>query len=424
MEEIRHTPTDYVFNPSMTMFGTVNANYPLWMYDEALLNCPESARAMRRDASIMSLLQCRYLATVSRNWEIISLEDEHKPQAVYIEKILKKTPKLAEYFRVLLEAIWFGKQGICNNFSWNGTEFYIKNWVPIQGDKLTVKADYGEDGEPVWGYLVNPNLAAQNKIEASQSMRGLAHFPTEEERDAYVIHTHWNDDQWSQEPMLSILAHGSGVRNYIYYAWLQKNVLIGNIAQWAERVGTGLRLYFYESGNPQSLADMKQVAAAQNSNTNIFIPRLPATKNEEQSNAIEFIDPPTGGIDAVQDFIGNYFDASIQRMILGQSLTTDAQPTGLGSNLADVQERTFFRIIDYDARNLAETITEQLVKVLCKYNFGSEFPIQFKFLSETQDVEGKLEAISKAKSLGMTLSQSSVRQVLNIPEPESVDDRL
>ncbi len=99
----------------------------------------------------------------------------------------------------------------------------------------------------------------------------------------------------------------------------------------------------------------------------------------------------------------------MKRYILGQTLTSEAEATGLGSGVADAHLATFADIVAYDARNLEETLTEDFVLPIQRWNFpkSDRFYMRFVIDTESPDAEGKLKAI-KAPGIWVWKSSSVI----------------
>jgi len=139
---------------------------------------------------------------------------------------------------------------------------------------------------------------------------------------------------------------------------------------------------------------------------------------------VERIEPGMSGAQALKDILTEYFGHQIKRYILGQTLTTEAHATGLGSNLASIHLDTYLQIIRYDALNLQETLTRQLVEPLVRLNFPELAPrVQARLVIEidSPDVEGKLAAWRQAWEMGAKLREKDVMELIGAAVPGEED---
>ena len=128
------------------------------------------------------------------------------------------------------------------------------------------------------------------------------------------------------------------------------------------------------------------------------------------------------GVTAIQDLVMNYFGAAIKRYILGQTLTTEAAGTGLGSNLADVHLATFLSIVKYDATLLEETITNDILDPWFRANFPLEkFRLRFRIDTESEDAQQKLNAAQSAYQMGLALREQDIYDLLGFAKPDPQD---
>jgi len=141
---------------------------------------------------------------------------------------------------------------------------------------------------------------------------------------------------------------------------------------------------------------------------------------------VERIEPSLAGAQALKEIITEYFGHQIKRYILGQTLTTEAHATGLGSNLASIHLDTFLQIVRYDAINLQETLTDQLVRRLVGWNWPALDPLAFRFVIELErdDTREKLEAIQAAFNMGLKIRTADLRELLDLAEPGPDEDYL
>lgn len=132
------------------------------------------------------------------------------------------------------------------------------------------------------------------------------------------------------------------------------------------------------------------------------------------SYGVERIEPGMQGAEILKDILTDYFGHQIKRYILGQTLTTEAAGTGLGSNLASIHLDTYLQIIHYDSGNLDETLTDDVVRPLQEFNFPryAHLAMRFKTETDTPDVESKLVAWRQAFDMGCKLRERDVMDLI------------
>lgn len=414
--------------------------------DESLRDSLANARFMRNDCSIMESLEQRQRSTALLDWHL-EPEDPTDPAAEWLvtkmTAILKRTPRFMQFRENLLSAIWYGRAAVRNRYEWQRVDgcnrIVIAHWLPVHGDKLVFRYDDGSgtDQHQAVGIRVgagysahHPSLAGwvdnskRGKIE--QTDYGLAYFLDPYERDLLIIHRHQIEDGEYEDPQNAGRINGVGIRSRIYWTWFQKQESLAWLMEYMERSAFGIEIWYYPSGNPEAKTATREAAEeriGQGRNI-ILVPRPPG--DQAQNFGVDKIENSMAGANALQDILTNYFGHQIKRYILGQTLTTEASNTGLGSNLGDIHMATYLDIIKYDATNLEETMSEQTVKILQDYNFPQFQDIRLRFVihTETEDVDTKLTAWRQAFDMGVKLKARDVYEMIGASEPTADDETL
>ncbi len=137
-------------------------------------------------------------------------------------------------------------------------------------------------------------------------------------------------------------------------------------------------------------------------------------------------EPGMAGIEQLKDLLVTFFGHRIKRYILGQVLSSEAEATGLGSGVAELHLDTFLQIIRYDARNLEETITDELIEPLKLWNFPAAkgVRLRFKIDTESPNIEEKLSAFKSAWEMGARLKERDVMDMVGAESPGPEDRAL
>lgn len=406
--------------------------------DEAIRHSLENARFMRNDCSIMESLEGRQRAVALLNWHL-EAEDKDDPKqdelVTDLTAILEEIEYFTEYRRNLLEAIWYGRTAIANRYEWRVVRgkkrICLKKWTPINGDKLAFRFDDGggkfdpdQIGIRVGGsFSQGDKIAGDRVIELTEN--GMCYFLESWERSLMTVHKHMIEDGAFEDPISAGRIHGVGVRDRIYWCWFQKQETMAHLMEVIERTGSGFTIYYYQFGNDESYRKMKEVAEEQTANNVILMPRMAGDESMD-AHGIERIEPSTAGIDALKAIIHEFFGHQIKRYILGQILSSESAATGLGSGVADLHADTFMQIVQYDAVNLEETITRELVEHLKNFNFPWARDIRVKFKIDTKDNESekKLQAYKSAWDMGCKLKATDVLDIIGASMPDDDDEVL
>jgi phage gp29-like protein len=117
----------------------------------------------------------------------------------------------------------------------------------------------------------------------------------------------------------------------------------------------------------------------------------------------------------------NWLSGKLKEAILGQSLTSEAGSTGLGSGVANLHADTLSRVIRYHADALGESITTDLVRVLAGMLGATDEEarsLRFVFAPERPDKKERLEAIERFVTMGGRVAEREVRDLLGESETD------
>lgn len=413
-------------------------------YDEAIKDSLDNARYMRNDCGVMECIEARQRACALLDWTLVPEDETSQDQKALCEeltKILMKIPRFTEYRFNLLHAIWYGKYGIQHRYAWQnvgGRKRVMPSrlrenvgWLPINGDKLVFRFRSHEAQPHQLPYQVGIRVGAGHKAgdlidgywKVESTDRGMAYFPSEYERRVLSIHKHTIEDGAYEDALSAGSIHGVGVRSRIYWDWVQKQESLGMMIEYLERSAGGIRLWKYPEGNDEAkkAAERSAKNASGGGYNDLLVP-VPMGE-DGYSYGVEVIEPGMGGIDAIQRLITDYFGHRAKRYILGQVLSTEAQATGMGSGLAELHMDSFLQIIKYDAVNLEETITEDLVRNVQIWNFpqSRNIDIRFQLVTEDSNTKEKLEAYHSAWEMGARIREADVMETIGAAIPNEND---
>jgi len=410
--------------------------------DEALRDSRENARFMRNDCGIMECVEARQRCTAMLGWHLEPEDENSTEQVALVEeltKILNRIHRFTEYRFNLLHAVWYGRYAVQHRYRWSDVNGRMRvmpaayrdnpGWIPVNGDKLVFRYDDGSaDNKPDQvGIKIGSRFMSDDKIsgrwDVEPTESGLAYFLKDWERPLLAIHKHTIEDGDWHNFIDAGMVHGVGLRSRIYWDWFQKQECLAFLMEYLERSAGGIEIWYYPQGNEE--AEKKARIAAEervaNQRNIVLVPK--PMGDDAHAFGVEIIEPGMGGIDALQNILNDYYGHRIKRYILGQTLSSEAQATGLGSGLAELHLDTFLQIIKYDATNLEETITHQLVKYIKDWNFPSAkgIHISFKIDVEEQDPSEKLSAWQMAFQMGAKLKESDVMELIGAAVPTEED---
>jgi len=416
--------------------------------DEAIRENVANARYMRNECGIMECLEARQRGTALLKWHL-SPDDEKNAQqqdlAQKMTQLIEKVPQFVEMRRNLLEALWFGKYAVA--YQWGNRIIHgsmrktITHWEPRNGDKLVFRYEDGElkyDDRQVGirvgaGYQLDISAQgvgfwsadARHKVEPTD--QGLAYFFDKWERDNLIaIHKHIIEDGAWEDPLSAGAIHGIGIRSRIYATWFSMQELLGYLMEYVERAAGGVEIWPYEYGNSESEEKTRRAAEEYMVGGRSII-LMPVYRGEDSDMfQVQHIEPGLGGVESLKSLIIEFFGHKIKRYILGQTLTSEAEATGLGSGVADAHVATYSDIIRYDARKLEETLTTDLVEPLKNQNYPTARDISVRFVIDTEadEMQEKLEAYERAWNMGLKIKAEDVASMIGASDPGEDDEVL
>jgi phage gp29-like protein len=414
-----------------------------WPSDQALTRARQHAVLMRADAAVMECVELRQRAVALLDWRV-ECDKENDPQYTdareKLTAICQRIPRFMQYRENLLHALWYGRYALAHRYRWDWLEgeklVVVASWMPIHGDKLVwkIEADAGSILDGI-GVRVGGGTGLSEEVKRWQDEHraqiestdyGWAYFPPPGMRELLIVHRHYIEDGEYEEPRNAARIYGVGLRDRIYWTWYQRQEALAWLMEFLERSAFGIELWYYPDGNPQGREEMKQAAAERvGPGKNILlIPRPPGV--EGAAYGVERIEPSMAGAQILKEILTDFFGHQIKRYVLGQTLTTEAHATGLGSNLASIHLDTFLQIVRYDATNLQETLTEQLIRRLVAWNWPGLDPTAFRFVIEVEkeDVRERVEALRTAFDMGLKIKAAEVRDILKLSPVAEGEDFL
>ncbi len=406
-----------------------------YRFDEAMRDNFVAARAMRRDAFLLGLLEERILPTINREWTL-EVDDDRDPEQQYVRDGLSRIVKGIKNFdamkRALLDAVWFGRAGVGWAFARQeevDNLWGIGKWDPVHGDSV----QFSFDGHPC--ILMDAQTAAWYSSHGAKygppgvgdlvptDRGGTAlqlHRPTWRER--YAIHQHILQKADYFEGEMAGSVQGLGIRGQVYWHYVVRSDALTWMLAYMQAVGQmDLLVFNYPAGNAAAEARAIQNAQKVIGKAAIACPRSP-TQNWP---AVEQIPMNAAGLQALQKLVADYFDRHIERLIVGQSMSSGADKgTGLGgTGRAEFTKATKDEILVYDTNRLDQTLTHDLLAPLKKYNFPwAKFPVRFKSVLPDLEAQEKVMSGKVLVSLGIPIKADELRNAAGYGRPEPGDD--
>jgi len=382
-------------------------------------------KMMRHDPDVMGPLMQREMAISLLEWNIIAEDQNDKEQveqAAKIQKVIRSNmPRLTDFLLRLADALWYGPAAVNVIYSRvaNGMTAPT-NWMPFHSDSLI----FTETGH--LGMKVGNRYGSGDVIP---SWDGLAHLFTDEERRAVVLHTYQQ-----QGPDYDEFAEGRyhfagrGLRDTVWFQWMMKQKALQYWMKFIERYGMGIRILRYPSGNATAQSEMIAIGKNLLQDVTVTLPdNSPPDSGGHSQYGIEILDPGKGGSGGklFADLIEGYLAGQIKELIIGQTATTEATASGLGSDVGTRHAETFNRIVRFDALALADTLSSEFVFEINRMNFGdTPHRPRWRFALEDVDSEKFMLGVKDYISVGGRVAQRQVREQLGFEEPGKGEDVL
>jgi hypothetical protein len=395
-----------------------------YRWDEALRHLPENALVMRRDAYIKALMdeRQRQVYQLRHHLEPDNPKDPYQKQvAEGLNKIIKAIPGRHHFMRNLTDAMWYGRYA--NQVQWGSAVLGgermlgITQHAPVNGDKI----QFGFDRTP--RIMVNHEMYGVPGANLTHGERGpLLILDKPEWRQRFVIHQHEITDADYYDVLSAGAIGGVGIRTHIYWTWWMRAEMSGWMMNYMQKVGTlGLMLVKYEDGNATQKAQAEKVARDAGTEAAIAVPVPRGDVNA--TSMIELVPASTQGVQALQSIIGDYFERHMERLIIGQTLSGNAESTGLGSSVANLHADTKFQILQADATNLDDTMTRDLIEVAKRWNYPwADFPVRYVSDVPRPNSDKLVDAAEKMVVMGVALKADEVRGLAGFSKPDPDDE--
>ena len=384
-------------------------------------------RQMRFDPDVMGPLMSLQLGVACSDWTVAPRPELMKDakaieQAKVIENIVRGIPRITDFIRHLLDALWYGRSAANIVYGKNKDLIYIREWLPIHGDSI-VSTELNQIGLKVGPRYYNRTEGVLNPAENTMNDTIIGWdsriLPLDERQRATVIlHTYQAQGVDFDDPFEAENAYlGRGMRDLCWYYWSMKQAALQNWATYIERYSMGIRIGTYPIGNDQGRAEMATVMQNMIGDVSALMPRDPNASGEQPYD-IKILEPAAGNAETFARMV-EYLVDNIKEIILGQTGSSEAISTGMGSGVAEEHAKTLNRQMQYVANGLAETMNREVVANLYQQNFGNEgVPPQFTFAISKPDPEAYMKAVETFTKLGGRVSEREARKVFGLAEPE------
>lgn len=423
-------PVPHIFTFQSVLRGAWKT-YMHERWDEAMRMGRDVAASMERQGHLLGMMQERILASAGLKWHLEVPDDYDQLQLMVKDHLTVQIQRIPYFIMMrwyLLWATWYGRYGSQIKWGWDMIpnkvmgqpirSLLVKHHLPIHGDKIghtwghdpyvLISSAYGEEVLPPDVEVIYTNAGAKAAV-----LRGRF-------RESFVIHRHQMIDADFWDPEGAEAIHGAGIRHFLMWTEFTRQEYLTWVADYMERVGLGVTIFLYDASNPEARQEAERQAKEQSRRSVIV---WPAFKDSGVNGGVQRIETPVVGAEFLLNMV-RYLEEQEERYIIGQTLSSDSEGSGLGgTGVAWLHANTKQRIILMDSLCQDETITNDLVAPMKRATFPwADFPV--KFVSEVQqaDPEKTLSAVMQAYNMGVPFITDEVRGLTGMTAPAPDDD--
>ncbi|MGE4307430.1 MAG: DUF935 domain-containing protein, partial [Novosphingobium sp.] len=207
-----------------------------------------------------------------------------------------------------------------------------------------------------------------------------------------------------------------GLARAVAWGWMFKNYSIKDWVSFLEMYGQPIRVGRFDPGaHENDIAKLMRAVSQVGTDAAAVYPR---------TMDIEFIDGKTGTApNELWRSMAEYIDDQVSKAVLGQTSSTDAKASGIGSGQSDLHGQVRDDIRDDDGDILAATLNRDLVIPIVQFNKGPRkaYPRLKIEVPKPNDVKAKVDAAEKLVAMGVEVDADDMREMAGLPAPKSPD---
>lgn len=334
-----------------------------------------------KDGHIFSEMSKRKRAVIGLDWHIVPPPDSSEAERKLADEVdgwLAQMTDLEDMMLDLLDAVGHGFA--CVEIEWEraGNVWLPKafhhrpqSWFKVNhADEILLRKDGNPEGEALWPL-------------------------------GWIVHKHRSRS--------GILARG-GLMRTLVWPYLFKNYSVRDLAEFLEIYGLPTRIGKYASGaDDQDKLTLLNAVREIGHNAAGIIP---------ETMQIELLNAANGSADPFQAMI-DWADKTSSKAILGGTLTSQADGKTSTNALGQVHNEVRHDLLVSDAKQLAGTLTRQLILPLLQLNKGNVDMARLpRFVFDTQlpeDLTVYAESLPKLVEIGMRIPLGWAQEKLAIP---------
>ncbi|UOO81178.1 DUF935 family protein [Uruburuella testudinis] len=338
-----------------------------------------------RDSDIAANLGTRKRALLTLDWRIeaprnATPAEDKLAEAAY--ELLESLPAFDDLVIDLMDAVGHGFAALEIEWALEGGQYLPamlthrpQSWFKwSKDDELLLKTPDSQEGEPLWPL-------------------------------GWIVHSHKSR---------SVQQARNGLFRTLAWLYMFKHYAVHDFAEFLELYGMPIRIGKYGAGaTKEEKRTLLRAVAEIGHNAAGIMP---------EGMEIELHNAAAGTTSAGNPFLqmADWCEKAAARLILGQTLTSGADGKSSTNALGMVHNEVRRDLLVSDARQLAQTISRQLILPWLQINYPGVDPARaprFEFdTREPEDIAVLAEAIPKLVDVGVQIPESWVRDKLTIPD--------
>lgn len=210
-----------------------------------------------------------------------------------------------------------------------------------------------------------------------------------------------------------------GIARAVAWGWMFKNYAIKDWVGFLEMYGQPLRVGRFDTG--ASDGDIRKLMRAVSQIGTDAAAVYPRTMD------IEFIDGKAGTApNELWRSFAEYIDDQVSKVVVGQTSSSDAKASGIGSGQSDLHGEVRDDIARADGKLLAATLNRDVLRPIIDRNFGpqAKYP-RIKIGKKDQvDVAAMVENAIALSGVGVEIDAEDMRELAGLPAPKSASAKL
>lgn len=402
--------------------------------DSALAQNPEFDEVIRQQPDVHACMRIRELTVASLPARIMpsiaKSIDKNFAQIVadYTNDVLEDLPNRVELYRQMQRAVLYGGHG--HEFLWakvdganRPVQFFPVDKSRFVFDRLGNLAILTRE-TPVWGSLVAPDPNRPYAALKKDGPNGESIWPTPPGK--FIYHKYMAEGgPWYRPASEGYIYWGRGENTHLFIPVSFDQFVLRFRMKWLERHGMPLAILYYNDADGVS-TEVQRIVNSIRGEGVVLIPRPPGTGMEKDYYTVEWQEPPGTGVEAFSRFQEEWVTPRIEKILLGGANLLSVGDNGSYGATVDQRDAGARIVFRYDAINIDDTITRQLIPHIVQAKWPglpqSYFPRHVLAPEEIEDQETRLSVLSQAAQL-VPVREDDIYAAANITRPKKTLDR-